>query len=264
LPFFIQGVKGVSPTYSGYVTMPLSIVMVLLSMVIGRQITKTGKYKRFAMLGMPFLIGGMLLMAYMDSIWMAVLSMIVFGAGLGFSMQVFSLTVQNAVSPKMLGVATATSALFRNLGATIGIAVMGTIMSTSLVNKLKDIAASGASADYSKLDPAIAKQLAEFQNPQMLLDQPKIDEFHQTLPDAVQPIFNKMIEVMRDALSSSLTTVFLSGAAILVVALALVFFLKEIPLRTSNRMPEEAKNEESGTQAAPSVQTAKPAQSTQS
>lgn len=83
-------------------------------------------------MGMPFMVVAMILMAFMSNIATAVVSMIIFGVGLGLSMPVFTLTVQNAVAPSMLGVATATNTLFRNLGGTIGIAIMGTIMNSSL------------------------------------------------------------------------------------------------------------------------------------
>ncbi|SMG49155.1 MDR family MFS transporter [Paenibacillus aquistagni] len=241
LPFFVQGVEGVSPTYSGYVTMPMSIAMVVISAFTGKWITKTGKYKRYAMLGMPIMIAGMVMMAFMNNIAMAVASMIVFGLGLGFGMPVFSLTVQNAVKPSELGVATASSQLFRSLGGTIGISVMGTIMATSLKNNIADkMAASGGGMDMSKLDPATAEKFQFLSGPQALLDQPKLQQVQESLPDAIQPMFNQVVEALRDALSSSLTTVFLSGAALLVVALVLVFFLREIPLRTSNKMDEGA------------------------
>lgn len=241
LPFFVQGVKGVSPTYSGYVTMPMSIAMVVISAFTGKWITKTGKYKRYAVLGMPIMIAGMVMMAFMNNIAMAVASMIVFGLGLGLGMPVFSLTVQNAVKPSELGVATASSQLFRSLGGTIGISVMGTIMATSLKNNIADkMAASGGGMDMSKLDPATAEKFQFLSGPQALLDQPKLQQVQESLPDAIQPMFNQVVEALRDALSSSLTTVFLSGAALLVVALVLVFFLREIPLRTSNKMDEGA------------------------
>lgn len=235
LPFFVQGVKGISPTYSGYVTMPMSISMVVISAVTGRWITKTGKYKRYAVLGMPIMVAGMLIMAFMNSVWLAVVAMIVFGLGLGLGMPVFSLTVQNAVSPAQLGVATASSQLFRNLGGTIGIAVMGTLMQTSLVNNMEKAAQTGF--DFGKLDPKTAEQLAAFHNPEMLLDQPRLEQLRQTLPQEVQPVVTQMVETLRDALSASLTTVFLAGAALVVVALVLSLFLREIPLRTSNKMP---------------------------
>ncbi|RIX53664.1 DHA2 family efflux MFS transporter permease subunit [Paenibacillus nanensis] len=257
LSFFVQGVEGISPTYAGYVTMPMSIAMVVMSTIIGRVITKTGKYKRFAVIGLPIMVAGMLIMAFMDSVWLAVVAMVVFGVGLGVGMPIFSLTVQNAVKPSELGVATASSQLFRNLGGTIGIAVMGTIMQTSLVNNMKEAASSSTGFDFTKLDPAVAEQLKEFQNPEMLLDQPKLEQLQATLPPEIQPIISQMIETLRGALSDSLTTVFLAGTAVLVVALILVFFLREIPLRTSNKMPEQGSEQsESHPSKSPSLQEA--------
>lgn len=238
LPFFVQGVEGVSPTNSGFINMPMSLMMIVLSTLVGRWISKSGKYKRYALIGMPFMFGAMLIMAFMNSIAMAVASMIIFGIGLGLAMPVFTLTVQNAVAPAMLGVATATSTLFRNLGGTIGIAIMGTVMNTTLSHKLENAVHSGQGPDMSKLDPESARQLSAFMNPQMLLDQPKLKELHATLPEQIQPLFNQLIEMLRSALSDSLTVVFLSGTALLVIAALLVVFLKEIPLRSSEARTE--------------------------
>ncbi len=244
LPFFVQGVEGISPTYSGYVTMPMSLAMVFVSAMTGRMITKTGKYKKFAVLGFPIMVAGMLIMAYMDSVWMAVIAMIVFGAGLGLGMPVFSLTVQNAVKPNELGVATASSQLFRNMGGTIGVAVMGTIMTTSLKNHMQSAAAAAGSsgtaniANLASANPKLAASLKDLQGPQALLDQPKLKELMASLPADIQPVIQHMVDMLKDSLSSALTTVFLSGTALLVLALVLTFFIREIPLRTSNKMPE--------------------------
>ncbi|MFD0587493.1 MDR family MFS transporter [Paenibacillus sp. GCM10027627] len=243
LQFYVQGVEGISATHAGYVTMPMSIAMVIMSTVIGRSISKTGKYKRYAILGLPIMIAGMLIMAFMNSVWLAVLAMVVFGIGLGVGMPVFSLTVQNAVKPADLGVATASSQLFRNLGGTIGIAVMGTIMQSSLAKNMEKEAASGEGFDFDKVDPELAKKLEAFQNPEMLLSQDKLEQIKMSLPEDVQPLITNLIDTLRHALSASLTTVFLAGTALVAVALVLSFFLREIPLRTSNQTPEPAKEE---------------------
>ncbi|MGO4346224.1 MDR family MFS transporter [Paenibacillus sp. MCAF9] len=235
LPFFVQGVLGISPTNSGFVNMPMSIAMIFLSAMSGRWISKSGKYKRFALIGMPFMVAGMLMMAFMTNVGVAVAAMIVFGIGLGISMPVFTLTVQNAVEPSQLGVATATATLFRNLGGTIGIAVMGTVMNSTLTSKLKDAVAAGQGPDLSQVDAATAEKLSSFLNPQMLLDQPKLKELHATLPEQIQPLFTHIIEMVRSVLSDSLTVVFLFGMSLLIVAFVLVFFLKEIPLRSSDK-----------------------------
>lgn len=242
LPFFVQGVLGISPTNSGFVNMPMSIAMIFLSAMSGRWISKSGKYKRFALIGMPFMVAGMLMMAFMTNVSVAVAAMIVFGIGLGISMPVFTLTVQNAVEPSQLGVATATATLFRNLGGTIGIAVMGTVMNSTLTSKLKDAVAAGQGPDLSQVDAATAEKLSSFLNPQMLLDQPKLKELHATLPEQIQPLFTHIIEMVRSVLSDSLTVVFLFGMSLLIVAFVLVFFLKEIPLRSSDK--KEAVNVE--------------------
>ncbi|WP_141504955.1 MDR family MFS transporter [Paenibacillus luteus] len=243
LPFFVQGVLGISPTYSGFVNMPMSIAMIFLSTLSGRWISKSGKYKRFAIAGMPFMVVGMLMMAFMNNVGVAVAAMIVFGIGLGISMPVFTLTVQNAVAPTQLGVATATATLFRNLGGTIGIAVMGTVMNSTMSSKLEAAVKAGEGPDLSQVDAETAQNLSSFLNPQMLLDQPKLKELHATLPEQIQPLFTHIIEMVREVLSESLTVVFLFGMSLLIVAFVLVFFLKEIPLRSANDAKAKASPE---------------------
>lgn len=241
ISFFVQGVMGISPTYAGYVTMPMSIFMVITSAVTGQLIAKSGKYKRFALIGMPIMIAGMALMVFMNSVGMAIVSMIIFGLGLGLGMPVFSLATQNAVPHKELGVVTASSQLFRNLGGTIGIAVMGTVMSNSLTRNLKN-AMGSASADLSGLDPEIAQKMASFANPNQLMNKPLIEQTQASLPTEIQPMFAQLIQSIRDILGDTLSHVFLTGTLVLVIAFFLVFFLKELPLRTSNQAaaaPEE-------------------------
>lgn len=129
--------------------------------------------------------------------------------------------------------------LFRNLGGTIGIAVMGTVLSSALKHNLTDLSKSGEGADMSKLDPATAEKFAQFANPQMLTDQPALKATREGLTADLQVQFDKMIDLLRDALSNSLSTVFMTGAAILFIAVVLVWFIREIPLRTSNKAPQD-------------------------
>ncbi|MBW7457764.1 MFS transporter, partial [Paenibacillus sepulcri] len=212
LPFFVQGVEGISPTYSGYVTMPMSISMIILSTLTGRWITKSGKYKRFALIGMAIMSAGMLMMAFMNSVPVAVAIMVFFGMGLGFGMPVFTLAAQNAVKPTEIGVVTAASQLFRNMGGTIGIAVMGSIMTSRLASNIKAAAPQGP--DLSNVDPAVLSRLAPLQNPQILLDKPQLEQLQASLPQDLQPLVTQLIDMLRHALRSSLTTVFISGTVL--------------------------------------------------
>lgn len=244
ISFYVQGVLGISPTYAGYVTIPMSIFMMGTSAIAGQLIAKSGKYKRYALLGVPIMMVGMGIMVFMDNIWLTVVSTIIFGIGLGLGMPVFSLATQNAVPHNELGVATASSQLFRNLGGTIGIAVMGTVMSNNLTKNLKEALQSANAPDFSSVDPQLAQQMLSFANPQTLMNKPLIEQTQASLPADVQPLFVQMIDSIRDALGNTLSMVFLTGTLVLVVALLLVFFLKEIPLRTTNQA-SAAKSEDS-------------------
>ncbi|MDF2926546.1 MAG: transporter [Paenibacillaceae bacterium] len=259
LSFFVQGVLGISPTYAGYVTMPMSLVMVITSALAGQWIAKSGKYKRYALIGIPFMIVGMGIMVIMNSVVLAVLSMIVFGLGLGLAMPVFSLATQNAVPHSELGAVTATSQLFRNLGGTIGIAVMGTVMSNSLTNNLASALHSESLAGLAGMDPKISQQMLAFANPKMLMNKPLIDQTQAALPADAQPLFIQMIDSIRGALGDTLSTVFLTGAIVTFLSFVLVFFLKELPLRTSNQTAGHTKqtaDKDGGKQLAPALDKA--------
>lgn len=255
ISFYVQGVLGISPTYAGYVTIPMSIFMMGTSAIAGQLIAKSGKYKRYALLGVPIMMVGMGIMVFMDNIWLTVVSTIIFGIGLGLGMPVFSLATQNAVPHNELGVATASSQLFRNLGGTIGIAVMGTVMSNNLTKNLKEALQSTNAPDFSTVDPQLAQQMLSFANPQTLMNKPLIEQTQASLPADVQPLFAQMIDSIRYALGDTLSMVFLTGTLVLVVALLLVFFLKEIPLRTTNQASapksddSEGKSASAGTRA---------------
>ncbi len=243
MPFYVQGVMGISPTYAGYVTMPMSISMLIMSAYAGRRMTKTGKYKNMALTGMAIMVFGMLLMIIMKSIPVAVLSMIIFGFGLGLGMPVFMLAVQNVVDSKDLGVATASVQLFRNLGGTIGIAVMGTVLSTSIANKMNVLVSSGSRFSASGLEPEMSEKLIQLMDPQLLLDQSKLNLIQNGLPETAQPVFTQLLEALRQALAASLSNVFLAGTIILAVALVLTFLLKELPLRTTVRKGSNSSTE---------------------
>ena len=238
LPFFVQGVEGYSPTQSGFVNMPMTIMMIVMSALVGRWMSKSGKYKAYAVGGVCLMIAGMALMAYMDNIGIALAAMCVFGLGLGLCMPVFTLVVQNAVPMTQLGVATASATLFRNLGGTIGIAVLGSVMNTALARNLKDAIVSQDGVDLTTLDSQTAESVAPFLNPQILLDQPKLKGIVASMPTEMQPLFEQLTAMLRGVLADTLSTVFLCGTALLLVALALVVFLKEIPLRSAQKGPE--------------------------
>ncbi|GAA0371683.1 MDR family MFS transporter [Bacillus horti] len=244
MPFFVQGVMGTSATQSGFIMMPMTLAMVLASTIGGQLITKTGKYKLIALTGLLTMAVGMYLLSLMTaatSVPVAVLFIIIVGFGLGLAFPVFTLTVQNAVDQKLLGVATASTQLFRQLGGTIGVAILGTIMNARMNSKIGELMEQNQGA--LPTDPEVLETLEFLQDPQVLMDHQKVDEFLLSIPQELQLIVQDMLNLMKDALSFSLTGVFFIGSIIMLSAFILTFLLKEIPLRTSNQAP--AKDEAS-------------------
>ena len=227
LPIYAQGVLGVSATNSGLILMPMSVAMIGLSIIAGLVITKTGRYKLQTVAGILIMgIGFWLLtqMRYGSSELDLTLSMVVFGVGLGMSMQVFTLIIQNGAQRKDLGVATASTQFFRNVGSTVGIAVFGTIMTSSLSSNIasylpaaaaEKLAASGQSIGAgSVLDPTLMAKLP---------------------PDVAASV--------QQGLADSLHSVFVWGLVPFALALIVTLFIKEIPLRDTVHTPEEAGRE---------------------
>ncbi|MGG0795584.1 MDR family MFS transporter [Brevibacillus laterosporus] len=235
MPFFIQGVLGYSATHSSYLTMPMTLSLVVGSAVCGQLMTKTGTYKKFALGGLVLMLVGMYLLARMDQGTMSssiVFNLIVFGLGLGVAMPVFTITVQNAVKSKDLGVATAASQLFRSLGGTIGVAIMGTILSVRIGLKMSESTAQLGISHQPNIPPELVQKISALHNPQILLDLQRLDQIEKSLPPVLHELFNHVIANLRDALQYALTGVFLTSTWLLVFALLLTFFLREIPLRS--------------------------------
>jgi EmrB/QacA subfamily drug resistance transporter len=250
MPFFIQGVIGTSATVSGFVMMPMMLSMVVASAIGGQLITKTGKYKLMALVGLLVMAAGIYLMSRMDTgttNTTAIINMIIVGLGLGVGFPIFTLTVQNAVEQKLLGVATASSQLFRQLGGTVGVSVMGTVMSYRMTEEMERLSTGEGLGQPADMNPALAEKLAALKNPQVLMDPEKLAQIQASLSPQMQGMFENIIDMLREALSYSLSGVFLSGALVVLAAFLFTFFLKEIPLRTSSKMGPERDQQENST-----------------
>ncbi|TLS36660.1 MDR family MFS transporter [Pseudalkalibacillus caeni] len=239
-PFFIQGVMGTSATKSGFIMMPMTLAMVTASALGGQLITKTGKYKIIAIIGLLVMASGMFSLSRMDmdtSTLVAILNMITVGLGLGMSFPVFTLTIQNAVNYKFLGVATSSAQLFRQLGGTVGVSIMGTVMASSMKDEMAQMAPKGGTEAIAQ-NPQVAEKFKALQDPQALMDADKLEAIRQTLPEQMTGMFDQIVMVLRTSLSHALNDVFLTGMFLLTAAVILTFFLREIPLRMSNKEEE--------------------------
>lgn len=170
VPTFLQMSSGTSAAASGLLMLPMMAGLIGTSIGSGVAITRTGKYKIFPILGTLITGAAMVAMTTLTAdtpIWLICIYLFVFGAGLGLIMQVVVLVTQNSVDASMIGTATSTNNYFREVGASLGVAVFGTIFTTRLTDNLTDVfAGAGASASdaanaTATLDPQTLSQLPD-------------------------------------------------------------------------------------------------------
>jgi EmrB/QacA subfamily drug resistance transporter len=168
VPTFLQMSSGTSAAASGLLMLPMMVGMLGTSIGSGLAITRTGRYRIYPIVGTVVTGAAMALMTTLSAetpIWLICSFLFVFGAGLGLIMQVVVLVVQNAVDASMVGTATSTNNYFREVGASLGVAVFGTIFTTRLSENLRGVftgagaSAADAQAAASTIDPDVLEAL---------------------------------------------------------------------------------------------------------
>jgi EmrB/QacA subfamily drug resistance transporter len=208
LPLFLQVVKGASPTGSGLQLVPMMGGLLITSIASGQIITRSGRYKPFPIAGTAIMTLGLYLLSTLDTASgqpLIFLFMFILGLGLGMVMQVLVLAVQNAVAYSELGVATSGATLFRSIGGSLGTAVLGAIFSNRLSSELKSVLPASATGH--------------------------LNGGSQVSPNAIARLPSALRSGYLHAFTSSLNTVFEVAAVIAVVAFALSWFIRQLPLR---------------------------------
>jgi EmrB/QacA subfamily drug resistance transporter len=139
LPIYMVMVVGVSASAAGLTVMPLTLGLVVSSFVAGQLVSRTGKYKVILLIGTAIVFVGYLLMLKLGvttTRWDVTWRMIILGIGIGPSLPIYTLAIQNAVNPREVGAATSSSQFFRQIGSTVGVAVFGTILASVLATQL--------------------------------------------------------------------------------------------------------------------------------
>ncbi|MFH8240064.1 MDR family MFS transporter [Streptomyces sp. NPDC018321] len=208
LPLYQQAVQGASATNSGLLLLPMLGAMLVTSMIAGRITTSTGRYKVFPVAGGALMTVGLFLLSLMDTDTSRVTSglyMAVVGLGMGCLMQITMLVAQNSVEMKDMGVASSSTTLFRTLGSSFGVAIMGAIFN----HRVQDVMSERAGAAGSQVTEQSATLTKE-----------ALDLLPATAREAYQ-----------HAVSSGTHGAFLLGAAVAVLALVAAVFVKEVPLK---------------------------------
>jgi EmrB/QacA subfamily drug resistance transporter len=215
LPEYQQLIRGDSATKSGLMMLPLIAGLMISSIVSGRLISKSGRYRRFPIIGTALIAVAFWLFSHIAfdtsrvtlGAWMVVL-----GLGIGMIMPVLTLAVQNAVERKNLGTATSSVTFFRNIGSSLGAAIFGAILANRLIHHLGQV-----------LPGEVGKAAAHGLRTSTA-------NLHQ-LPDST-------VHTILVAFAQSFRDVFLVGIPFAIAAFVVTLFLREAPLQdTSEPVP---------------------------
>ena len=210
LPTFLQMVTGANATQAGLLMIPMMAALLITSIGSGQIVSHTGRYKWAPILDTGIVAVALVLLSTMTAampVWVICAYLAVMGLGLGLCMQMLVLIVQNTFPISQVGTATAANNYFRQIGASLGSAIVGTLFTarlTSLLTNRLPAAGSASAGSSNAFTPATVK----------------------ALPKPVH-------DIIIGAYSDALTPVFLYILPLIAAALLLLCFIKEVPLATS-------------------------------
>jgi EmrB/QacA subfamily drug resistance transporter len=210
LPTYLQMVTGAGATKAGLLMIPMMAALLVSSVVSGQLVSKTGRYKWLPIVGTLLVTGSLVLLSTMAPtmpVWRLCAYLAVMGIGLGMSMQILILVVQNSFPISQVGTATASNNYFRQIGASLGSAVVGSLFVSRLAELLSSrmpTVSGAAPGGSNSFTPAVVKGL----------------------PEAVR-------NIIVGAYSDALTPVFLYMVPLTLLAVVLLSFINEKPLATT-------------------------------
>jgi EmrB/QacA subfamily drug resistance transporter len=241
LPRWFQAVAGASATESGYNILPLLGGLIISATASGQIVARTGRYKLLILASLLLLALGLFLLTNLHAntdrgtlwLWMAIA-----GVGIGPSFAVFTLVVQNSVSPDRIGAATGSLTFFQQIGGTVGLTLAGTVFASRLTEEIPrqlekagvppQLATTfaggvGGGADVTGTGDLGSRILAAVS------------------PEArsvVEPLVPNIVAGIHEAFSIALAATFWVGIAGALIAAAWVLFLQEVPMRETFHMEE--------------------------
>lgn len=239
LPRYYQVVLDESATASGYALIPLLVGVIGSSILSGQIVARTGRYKGL-LLGALTLLGiGSFLFTNLaadtptTTIW---LWQVLLGIGIGPTLAVFTIVIQNAVPFTRLGVATSNLTFFRQIGGTVGLSIAGALFGTRLVELLPErlvangvpgqlVDQVGASGGAFDLDTVVGAGID--------LGAAILAGVPEALRPLVEPLIPAIVTSVDEAIATAIATVFWLGVGAAVVAFVAVLAIRELPLRTS-------------------------------
>jgi hypothetical protein len=223
--------------------------LMISSIASGQIIARTGRYRMFPIMGTAFMASGFLLFTFITAdkpVWFIMIGMLLVGLGLGQMMQTLTLAGQNSVGPRDIGVATSSSTFFRQIGGTLGVAVIFSVLFSRIPDTIaaafsnRDVQAgiAAATSDPSVLaDPGNTQILELFQRAQnggAVGDALNGDTSFLNTADP------RLAAPFLEGFANATVSVFQVSLIVVLVAFVLSFFLKATPLREKSALQEVA------------------------
>ena len=249
VPLYLQLVTGSTPTESGFQLLPMIAGLMISSIVSGQLISRTGRYRIFPITGTAFMAAGFFEFTFITAdkpVWYVMIGMLLVGLGLGQMMQTLTIASQNAVGPRDIGVATSSSTFFRQIGGTLGVAVIFSVLfsripdtiAAAFTNKATLAGIAEATSDPAVLaDPANKEILALYQQAQSGGSVSNALDGNTSFLNGADP---RLTEPFLVGFSNATVSVFWVSLVVVLVAFVLSLFLKATPLREKSALQEVA------------------------
>jgi len=249
LPLYLQIVNGATPTESGLLMIPMVVGLMIASIVSGQVIARAGKYKIFPIAGTFLMSAAFFYLTFATATSGVIFimgGMLMLGLGLGQLMQTLTIASQNSVGPRDIGVATSAATFFRQIGGTLGTAVIFSVVFSRAPDAIKTA--------FGNPD-VVAGITAASQDPKVVADQANVDVLTQIqLAQSGQPntlgqalngdtsflnlIDPRLARPFLDGFSSAMVTGFYISLGVVLLAFLLSWFLKATPLRQKSALQE--------------------------
>jgi EmrB/QacA subfamily drug resistance transporter len=258
LPLYLQIVKGASPTKAGLLLLPMTLGIMAGSIISGQLISRTGRYRSFPIIGSALLALSLFVFHYVHAdtpLWQTMIVMVFFGVGLGFNFQPLTLAVQNAVSPRLIGVATSSATFTRQIGGTLGTAIFLSILFSTVPDRITTAMQKAVPTKEFQAalhDPANAEFARQLQSAQtsggtgsaggVLKDSSFLNNLD---PRLAKPFLQ--------GFSDSMDLVFMVGAGVMVLGFLVMLLLPHVELRGGSAYSERGAADRADAAAAAEV-----------
>lgn len=252
IPLYLQLVGGATPTESGFLMLPMILGLMISSIVSGQLISRTGRYGIFPKTGTGFMVLGFFWLTFLTAdkplIWIMV-GMFAIGLGLGQLMQTLTIASQNSVDAHDIGVATSSSTFFRQIGGTLGVAVLFSVLFTRIPETIKAAFESTAVRDgitEAVADPTVIADPANAGILELLKNGQNGGSLGNALDGDTSFLTGadpRLAAPFLEGFNNATVTIYWVALAVVLVAFVLSFFLKTAPLRQKSALQEKAETE---------------------